>query len=59
MSINLRHNREIKFTGPDLGSIQDGLFSEAVTRLNTKIRERDETIKKYTEESDKVKNTRH
>jgi capsular exopolysaccharide synthesis family protein len=56
LSDYLRHNREIKFTGPDLGSIQDGLFSDAVTRLNTKIRERDETIKKYTEESDKVKN---
>lgn len=56
LSDYLRHNREIKFTGPDLGSIQDGLFNEAVTRLNSKIRERDEKVKKYTEESDIVKN---
>jgi capsular exopolysaccharide synthesis family protein len=52
----LRHNREVKFTGPEFETVQDGLFSEAVNRLNTKFREREEILKKYTAESDQVKN---
>lgn len=56
MSDYLRRNKEIKFTGPQYGSVIDQLFSESVSRLNTKMRERDELLKKYTAENDRVRN---
>lgn len=52
----LRHNREVKFAGPEFETVQDGLFSESINRLNAKFRERNEVLKKYTAESDQVKN---
>ncbi len=55
MSDYLRRNKEITLSGPDLGSVNDPLFTDAVTRLNTKIRERGELLHKYTADNDKVK----
>ena len=55
MSDYLRRNKEIKFSGPEYGTVIDMLFSESVSRLNTKMRERDELLRKYTAENDRVK----
>lgn len=55
MSDYLRRNKEIKFSGPEYGTVLDQLFSESVGRLNSKIREREEVLRKYTAEHDRVK----
>ncbi len=55
MSDYLRRNKEIKFSGPEYGTVIDQLFSESVSRLNGKIREREELMRKYTAENDRVK----
>jgi capsular exopolysaccharide synthesis family protein len=55
MSDYLRRNKEIKFSGPEYGTVIDQLFSESVSRLNGKIREREDLIRKYTPENDRVK----
>jgi capsular exopolysaccharide synthesis family protein len=57
MSDYLRRNKEIKLTGPEFGTITDPLFTESVSRLNTKLREKDDLLRKFTPESDKVKMT--
>lgn len=56
MSDYLRRNREVKFSGPEYGTVIDQLFTESVAKHNAKIRERDELLKKYTAENDRVKN---
>ena len=56
MSDYLRKNKEIRFSGPEYGSVQDPLFTEAVTHLNGKLREHDELLRKYTADNDRVKN---
>ncbi len=56
MSDYLRRNKEIKFTGPEYGTVIDQLFSESVSRFNAKMRERDEVLRKYTADHDRVKN---
>ena len=56
MSDYLRKNREVKFSGPEYGTVIDQLFTESVAKHNAKIREREELIKKYTAENDRVKN---
>ncbi len=55
MSDYLRRNKEIKFSGPEYGTVIDGLFSESVSRLNARIRERDDLLRKYTADNDKVR----
>jgi capsular exopolysaccharide synthesis family protein len=55
MSEYLRRDKQINFSGPSYGEVSDGLFSEAVLQLNSKIRERDQVLQKYTTESDEVK----
>jgi hypothetical protein len=45
----------VLFRSPSYGEVSDGLFSEAVLQLNSKIRERDQVLQKYTTESDEVK----
>lgn len=55
MSDYLRRNKEIRFTGPQYGSVIDQLFSESVSRLNGRLREREELLRKYTAENDRVK----
>lgn len=57
MSDYLRRNKEIKLTGPEFGTIIDPLFTESVSRLNAKLREKDDLLRKFTPESDKVKMT--
>ncbi|MBL7922910.1 MAG: AAA family ATPase [Bacteroidia bacterium] len=56
MSDYLRRNKEIKFSGPEYGTVIDQLFSESVSRLNAKMRERDDLLRKFTAENDRVKN---
>lgn len=56
MSDYLRKNREVKFAGPEYGTLIDQLFTESVAKHNAKIREREELVKKYTAENDRVKN---
>jgi len=56
MSDYLRKNKEIRFSGPEYGSVQDALFTEAVSQLNSKLREHDELLQKYTADNDRVKN---
>jgi len=56
MSDYLRKNKEVKFSGPEYGTVIDLLFTESVGRHNAKIRERDELLKKYTTENDRIKN---
>jgi capsular exopolysaccharide synthesis family protein len=55
MSEYLRRDKQINFSGPSYGEVSDGLFSEAVMQLNSKIREREQVLQKYTTESDEVK----
>lgn len=55
MSDYLRRNKEIKFSGPEYGTVIDQLFSESVSRLNGKMRERDDLLRKYTADNDRVK----
>jgi capsular exopolysaccharide synthesis family protein len=56
MSDYLRRNKEIKFAGPEYGTVIDALFTESVSRLNARLREREELMRKYTAENDRVKN---
>lgn len=55
MSDYLRRNKEIKLTGPEFGTITDPLFTESVSRLNTKLREKDDLLRKFTPENERVK----
>jgi capsular exopolysaccharide synthesis family protein len=55
MSDYLRKNKEIKFSGPEYGTVIDQLFSESVSRLNGKMRERDDLLRKYTADNDRVR----
>lgn len=51
----LRRNREVPVT-PDYSTILDPNFSENLGRLNTRYREREELLRTYTEEDNRVKN---
>jgi len=55
MSEYLRRNKQINCSAPSYGEVSDGLFSEAVLQLNSKIRERDQVLQKYTADSDQIK----
>lgn len=55
LSDYLRRNREVPLS-PDYGTIIDPVFSENLQRMNDLIRDRNELLRVYTEEDNKVKN---
>jgi capsular exopolysaccharide synthesis family protein len=50
LSEYLRRNRQINLSGPEFTTIADPLFTESVSKLNSKLRERMTQTAKYTEE---------
>ncbi|CAN5576304.1 tyrosine-protein kinase [soil metagenome] len=55
LSDYLRKNKEITLTGPEYGTVVDELFTEGVSKLNSRIREKEELLRKFTAENDRVK----
>jgi capsular exopolysaccharide synthesis family protein len=55
LSDYMRRNREVPLS-PDYSTIIDPIFSENLQRMNGLIRDRNELLRVYTEEDDKVKN---
>lgn len=56
MSEYLRRNKQLNLSGPDYSSITDPLFTEGVSKLNNKLRERETLGAKYTSEDDHIGN---
>ncbi len=56
MSEYLRRNKQLNLSGPDLGSVTDPLFTESVSKLNNKFRERETLTVKYTNEDNHISN---
>lgn len=48
LSEYLRKNKEVDISGPEYSAIADPLFTEAVSKLNVKLRERITGLEKYT-----------
>lgn len=56
MSEYLRRNKQLNIAGPDYNTIADPLFTEGVSKLNNKLRERETLSAKYTNEDDRIGN---
>lgn len=56
MSEYLRRNKQLNLSGPDYSSITDPLFTEGVSNLNNKLRERETLSSKYTNQDDHLIN---
>lgn len=51
----LRHSKEIPITSPEYGTVVDPLFTEGISKLNQKYRERRDLMMNYTDEDPRVK----
>ena len=56
MSEYLRRNKQLNLSGPDYSTVNDPLFTEGVSKLNNKLRERETLQSKYTADDPHIEN---
>ncbi len=54
LSEYLRRNKQLNIAGPDYNTISDPLFTEGVSKLNIKLRDRETLSTKYTNEDERI-----